>query len=1046
MFNSKLKKIVFGLLVCLLSWSPLILLAATESGNVNIGATVPSTDEEPNPSPSPTPLPTTSLEIVPVLGTVTQDCGSVTLSWKTELVTNNNGTITRSDISASTEVGYGIGSANENVVTGLPGINHSLTIDNLAIGQEYRYYVRSEADSLSRQDSGGTFTVVCTLANPTVIAIPDNQGADINITYPDEPDIVRLVIVRDVDNPPQDIGQGEMIYDGPQIDFFNDPSIALNEEYYYSAFICNSYNYCSGAFDDARRSIPEVSNIEFNRLDGALGVSWTNPGNDLGTDFTLSGIRVIRTDSDCESAGPNDGSQISEGLQTNMTDSPLDNDQVYFYKFFVKNSYGEYSQGVCRSAQPQAGLIDYCPSNVNVVALADQVSLSWQNPVLPPEAQLNNLYWQRDSQCLTSHDAGQRIYTGLAESVTDNQVEPEQMYAYSLFVDYEDGQINNCGCYFASLTEEIEITDQHPPVNFFTNDGALQLWPQASQLFILTDYPLTVNVIRSLAPKPVQLITLEVNDNSYFLALDSLQDIYQASFSSPVEAGSYDLVITTVYTDKTESILNYTLQVLPWGQVYAGQYQPQGIEDVELLLRQDGQIMTGYGVSNPGLTNSQGYYDFMVPNGRYTLQLTKTGYETKYVDINVTNNVINDHIRLETTDDWLDILSAFLDDPLVEEINSKYVAPGLMAFSAVALLSGIPWWNVWRFFQYLFTEPFAYIFARKRKGYGVVYNSITKEPIDLAIVRLYQKENGKLIQSRVTDPDGRYNFLVDVGSYYLEAGKPGMIFPSEILKEAEMDRQYLNLYHGQDIVIHEGEKGLVTANIPLDPEDVQVTDRQVIRKYNLFAIRQQISLIGPVLALISMIISPSALTLAFLMLHIGLFFLFDRLAAEKKRNRSWGIIMDAETDKPLHRAVARIYAPEFNRMLEAQVTDRYGRYGFLAGNAVYYITTNKEGYAAFKTDNIDLSHQKANQVIGQDIKMLPEYEQVNDVQAVIDSSAVKSSQTPVEPISPASVEPISPVTQETSELEEMAAKLKEQVENSRTTTVKPSLLKEDKFG
>ena len=101
--------------------------------------------------------------------------------------------------------------------------------------------------------------------------------------------------------------------------------------------------------------------------------------------------------------------------------------------------------------------------------------------------------------------------------------------------------------------------------------------------------------------------------------------------------------------------------------------------------------------------------------------------------------------------------------------------------------------------------------------------------------------------------------------------------------------------------------------------------------------------------------------------HLILFLLFRRLARRQKVG-NWGVVYDAKTRKPLGKSIARIFSPEYDRMLEAYVTDKYGRYGFLAGNNIYYITAEKDGYESYKTENIDLSKGETK-VVGRDMPL-----------------------------------------------------------------------------
>ncbi len=315
------------------------------------------------------------------------------------------------------------------------------------------------------------------------------------------------------------------------------------------------------------------------------------------------------------------------------------------------------------------------------------------------------------------------------------------------------------------------------------------------------------------------------------------------------------------------------------------------------------------------------------------------------------------------------VIQTVIDDPVVEQVNS-YVAPAVVSVVSVTTVAAIPWITLINYIQYLFTEPLAWFFRRRKKGWGVVYNSITKKPVDLAVVRLKDKKTGMIIKSKVTDKEGRYNFLVSGGEYIIEVIKPNMLFPSSILKDALEDKQFTNLYHGESINIAQNQKGIITANIPLDQAGITDTDKQIIRKNYWHKIQKNISLIGPIFSIVSFIIFPSILIGSFAVVHIILYLLFKRLVAKEKVNK-WGVILDATTGKPVAGTITKIYSPEYNKMLETQVTDSHGRYGFLAGNNVYYISAAKNGYLEAKTNNLDLTHKKSEEVIGQDINLQP---------------------------------------------------------------------------
>ena len=73
------------------------------------------------------------------------------------------------------------------------------------------------------------------------------------------------------------------------------------------------------------------------------------------------------------------------------------------------------------------------------------------------------------------------------------------------------------------------------------------------------------------------------------------------------------------------------------------------------------------------------------------------------------------------------------------------VAPLALALAAANFIAGISAGaTLFPYLQYLlqiFTEPFRYWGTKKPKGFGLVYNVLTNEPVDLAIVRLYDKRD-----------------------------------------------------------------------------------------------------------------------------------------------------------------------------------------------------------------------------------------------------------------------------------------------------------------
>lgn len=91
--------------------------------------------------------------------------------------------------------------------------------------------------------------------------------------------------------------------------------------------------------------------------------------------------------------------------------------------------------------------------------------------------------------------------------------------------------------------------------------------------------------------------------------------------------------------------------------------------------------------------------------------------------------------------------------------------------------------------------------------WGTVYDSENGKPIDLALVRLIRADNKKIIESKVTDHEGRFGFIVTPGEYLLNISKEKYLFPSKVDKSG---------YHGEIFSVTSATEGLIKINVPID--------------------------------------------------------------------------------------------------------------------------------------------------------------------------------------------------------------------------------------
>jgi hypothetical protein len=433
---------------------------------------------------------------------------------------------------------------------------------------------------------------------------------------------------------------------------------------------------------------------------------------------------------------------------------------------------------------------------------------------------------------------------------------------------------------------------------------------------------------------------------------------------------------------------------------------------VTLLVKDRGQygLFNGAPSSqlNPQMTDEGGRYAFIVPEGTYALRFDKDGYDSvETLGFRIGNeNVITRSatMRLEAptleelveiaqnteasvadraaaileglgknaqnlTADAVDRLVEAAQNELVKEQVTNYVAPTATAAAianAVTVASAIPYLNF--VFSFL-AHPLLLIARRKRKQWGVVYNSLTKLPVDLAIVRLIDTDTKRIVRSAVTDRDGRYFFIVDEGNYLVSVVKPGFSFPSVYSKDLKVDARYADVYHGESIEAKKDDS--IAVNVPLDPP----TEEKAPLRVMLEGVARRLQKSAGLLAILAMGIvtafNQTPLMFGLLGANVLMYMFFHRLAIPR-RPKNWGVVYDEHTERPLSSVVVRIFETKFNKLLETQVTDMRGRYAFLVGDNVYYVTYEKPGYQKQQhgpVDRVKIEEKNPRHVVADDVHL-----------------------------------------------------------------------------
>ncbi|MFA5076743.1 MAG: hypothetical protein WC480_05035 [Patescibacteria group bacterium] len=306
---------------------------------------------------------------------------------------------------------------------------------------------------------------------------------------------------------------------------------------------------------------------------------------------------------------------------------------------------------------------------------------------------------------------------------------------------------------------------------------------------------------------------------------------------------------------------------------------------------------------------------------------------------------------------------AVFDNFQVEKTNRNIAVPLIVTISVANVATAASAIGFLPYLPYLFTEPLLFFFRKRRKTWGVVYNSLSKQPVDLAIVRLYKRDmahpefTGQLMGTKVTDRLGRYYFVTEPGAdYYLTVTKPNFVYPSVITQGRTEDDKYTNVYHAESITITK-DNNIINFNIPIDPDLPVESDAAILRRHALKRAQRFLAYLGPILAVFSLIVSPTRLILIILIIHLILFTIFRRLMIKPVVVSNPGKVNDKSDQKPVKHTIIRVFDTQYNKLLGTEITNSLGQYCFLVSPGEYYLTASKAGYQKYQSTPLNLQNQ-----------------------------------------------------------------------------------------
>lgn len=334
------------------------------------------------------------------------------------------------------------------------------------------------------------------------------------------------------------------------------------------------------------------------------------------------------------------------------------------------------------------------PSNVtNFKAAAGdkEIKLTWANPT----ANFQGVRIQRKTDYYpTQATEGDNIYDGTGTSFTDTGLVNGIRYYYTAFSynkpnEYSSGAISSA---IPWVTQLIEIPAEELPVlpetqktkettpGEITKKGDIEFndfqffvkqdlgWVQVPLLeknHFFAGEEFLISIPKDIFQKEVSVIIFTLGSSSYLLT--EKDGNYQTINRAPEVKGDYTATLNIVFKDGTMKTLTKDILVDPYGYVYKktktlttffkkGIFEETRILDAQVTLyfydQSKNQWLNWdakrYKQENPQKTDQAGEYGFMVPAGKYYLEVQKSGYrQFKSDEFEVKEQIVSKNLEIQ---------------------------------------------------------------------------------------------------------------------------------------------------------------------------------------------------------------------------------------------------------------------------------------------------------------------------------------------------------------------------------------------------------------
>lgn len=320
-----------------------------------------------------------------------------------------------------------------------------------------------------------------------------------------------------------------------------------------------------------------------------------------------------------------------------------------------------------------------------------EIQLSWKNP---PDKDFQAVRIRRSIKFYPLSPAdGEMVYDGPEESYLDRGLTPGIRYYYTAFAYDSSGNFASGAIASAIPYEVLPPVPPPPPppippeiippveievlkvvdFRFQIAQKTITVFPDPLNIFhFLPGTILEISIETEKLPQVLKTIIVIVGDKSYLLRIDESEKFYRASLVLPLQTGLQPIYILVLNfkegtLDKIEGnilielfgtikqINNLTFKHLNKTALAATEDLLEPVYLAKVTLYQYDEVSRDwqefqalkYSQRNPIYSNPEGQYGFLVPRGKYFVQVEKENYQTQRTkEIKVEKNFINQNIIL----------------------------------------------------------------------------------------------------------------------------------------------------------------------------------------------------------------------------------------------------------------------------------------------------------------------------------------------------------------------------------------------------------------